>query len=65
MRKDINIDPKLLYPEGFLFNENQVSIYNAIMDLPQIESGQGAEEMKYDMEPFSEYQKWARTGCTK
>lgn len=65
VRKDINIDPKLLYPEGFLFNKNQVSIYNAIMDLPQIESGQGAEEMKYDMEPFSEYQKWARTGCTK
>ena len=60
IRKDINFKPDELYPEGFLFGEKQITIDDAIMDLPQIESSQGTEEQKYTKKPKTDYQKWIR-----
>ena len=60
IRKDIEFKPEDLYPEGFLFDEKQITIDDAIMDLPQIESGQGTEEQKYTRKPKTDYQKWIR-----
>ena len=60
IRKDIAFKPDELYPEGFLFDEKQITIDDAIMDLPQIESGQGTEEQKYTRKPKNDYQKWIR-----
>lgn len=62
IRKDIKFEkekliPKITHPEG-----KQITIEQAIMDLPQIESGQGEETMKYSIEPMNNYQKWARKG---
>lgn len=39
-----------------------VTVREAIYDLPHLESGQSADE--YGVQPFSEYQRWARNGCT-
>jgi DNA (cytosine-5)-methyltransferase 1 len=60
IREDLNFDEEKLYPNGFLFGDKQISIKDAIMDLPQIESGQGSEEQEYTIKPFSDYQSWAR-----
>ena len=35
------------------------------MDLPQIESGGGCEEMDYDKKPSNSYQRWARRNSKK
>lgn len=56
----INFDEKELFPKGFLFDKDQITINQAISDLPQIESGEGFEIFEYDKEPLNEYQKWAR-----
>lgn len=64
IRKDIPFDRELLEPKGFLFGENQVTIEQAIMDLPQISAGEGTEESEYTCTPQNAYQEWARQGCT-
>ena len=60
IRNDLKYLPEKLHPIGFLLQDNQISIREAIMDLPQIKSGEGAEKQKYCSEPQNEYQKWAR-----
>ena len=60
IRKDLPFIPEKLHPQGFLKEGEQISINDAIMDLPQIESGKGSEEQNYDCLPSTEYQKWAR-----
>ncbi len=60
LRKDIEFDKKKLEPTGFLFGDKQVTINDAIMDLPQIHAGEGSEESLYDSDPTTEYQIWAR-----
>ena len=62
VRKDIKFIPEELHPVGEFFGERQVSINDAIMDLPQIESGQGTEIQTYTMEPQTDYQRWVRQG---
>lgn len=62
IREDIEFDESNLFPKPFLFGKKQISIYDAIMDLPQIESGQGSEQMEYISEPFTKYQKRIRKG---
>lgn len=39
-----------------------VTVDEAISDLPLIAAGEGSEEMAYDLQPSSDYQRWARAG---
>lgn len=64
LRKDIPYDRERLEPKGFLFGEDQITIEQAIMDLPQISAGEGAEEADYPCAPQNAYQQWVRTGST-
>ena len=61
IRKDIPFNEKKICPPPFLFGEDQVTIEEAIMDLPQIKAKEGKEFMEYSQEPKNDYQKWART----
>lgn len=67
IRKDLPFVQNKLYPEGWLLGGllggEQISIKDAIMDLPQIEAGSGEEEQKYPDLPKTDYQKWARGNC--
>lgn len=60
IRKDLPFNEESIGPVPFLFGKNQVTIEQAIMDLPQINSGEGKEFMEYSQEPKTNYQKWAR-----
>lgn len=60
IREDIKFDEKDLFPKGKYFDKKQVTIKQAIMDLPQLEAGQGSEEQEYSCKPQNDYQKWAR-----
>lgn len=62
IRNDLPFNPEELHPIGWLFGDNQITIRQAIMDLPQIGSGEGSEEQKYTTKPQNDYQKWAREG---
>ena len=64
LRKDIVYNKEALEPRGFLFGNEQITIRDAIMDLPQIQAGEGNEESSYDTEPTTEYQMWARGNCS-
>jgi DNA (cytosine-5)-methyltransferase 1 len=44
--------------------QSMVTVGDAISDLPPIENGGGADEMNYDGEPSTEYQRTARKGST-
>ena len=62
LRSDIPYDVEKFEPKGFVFGEDQVTIEQAIMDLPQIKSGEGSEVQEYTSAPKNDYQKWARNG---
>lgn len=62
LRKGIEFDKEKLEPKGYLFGDNQITIEQAIMDLPQIAAGEGTEVAKYPCEPKNDYQKWVRQG---
>lgn len=62
LRKDIPYDKSKIEPKGFLFGDEQVTIEQAIMDLPQIKSGEGTEVATYGCDPQNDYQKWVRNG---
>lgn len=62
LRNDINYDKDKVEPKGFLFGNQQITIEQAIMDLPQIKAGEGAEVAEYRCEPQNDYQKWVREG---
>ncbi len=64
IRKDIPFDDEKIGPVPFLFNKKQVTIEQAIMDLPQINSGEGEEFIEYTQLPKSNYQKWARNNSS-
>jgi len=42
--------------------QKYVSAWEAISDLPEIENGEGAAEMKYDKQPQNDFQKFVRNG---
>lgn len=65
IRKDLKFDENELVPTPTHLGKKQVTIEQAIMDLPQIMSGEGVEEMDYISEPINSYQKWARKGSKK
>ncbi len=60
IRKDLPFVTNDIYPTPLLKEQEYVTIDQAIMDLPQINSGEGKEEQKYDGEPLNDYQKWVR-----
>ena len=60
IRNDISFEENKLGPEPFLFGDKQITVEQAIMDLPQIQSGEGEEIMDYGTEAKNNYQKWAR-----
>lgn len=62
LRNDIPYDKEKVEPKGFLFGDKQVTIEQAIMDLPQIKAGEGEEVQKYRCKPQNDYQKWVREG---
>lgn len=62
IRKDLPFNEKQIAPKPFLFGNNQITIEQAIMDLPQIDAGEGEEFMAYLKEPKNDYQNWARNG---
>lgn len=64
IRKDISFNENKIGPIPFLFGNDQITIEQAIMDLPQIDSGEGKEFMEYSQKPKSSYQKWARNNST-
>lgn len=62
IREDIEFDSDLLEPKGFLFGDDQITLEEAIMDLPQINACEGSEEQFYDREPTNDYQREMRNG---
>lgn len=61
IRKDLPFNEEKLNPIPFLSEEDQVTLEEAIMDLPQIKAREGKEFQDYSQEPTNDYQKWART----
>lgn len=57
IRKDLNIQP--LHPKPYKL-DHLITVDEAILDLPQIESAQGEEIMHYRCEPMNEYQRMMR-----
>lgn len=64
IRKDLPFIPEELHPTPIYPEGKQLTIDDAIMDLPQILSGQGTETQPYTMEPQNDYQRWIRGNCT-
>lgn len=60
IRKDLEYNEEKLEPQPFLFEKKQITIEQAIMDLPQIKSGEGKEFIEYSQKPKTKYQRWAR-----
>ena len=65
LRNDIEYDVDRITPKGFLFGDEQITIDQAIMDLPKLKAGEGHDECDYTMEPTTEYQRWVRNGSAK
>ena len=61
IRKDLPFNEEKISPVPFLSEEDQVTLEEAIMDLPQIKAREGKEFQEYNREPTNDYQKWART----
>ena len=65
IRKDLPFVKEEIFPKGFLFGDEQITIEQAIMDLPQIEACQGEEEQEYQSEPTNDFQKYCRKNSVK
>lgn len=65
IRKDLPFVKEEIFPKGFLFGDEQITIEQAIMDLPQIEACQGEEEQEYQSEPINDFQKYCRKNSVK
>lgn len=57
---NIKYDRDKLAPVGYLFGNDQITIEDAIMDLPKLKAGEGKEISQYTMAPQTKYQSWAR-----
>ncbi len=65
IRKGIEYDKTKIVPKGFLFGDSQITIDQAIMDLPVLKAGEGSMECEYTIDPQNDYQRWARKGSKK
>jgi len=63
LREDIIYNRDKLAPVGYLFGNDQITIEDAIMDLPKLNAGEGSETSQYTLNPETPYQKWARGDC--
>lgn len=64
LQNDIPYDKEKVEPKGSTFGEKQITIEQAIMDLPQLKAGEGTELQAYRCAPQNDYQKWIRTGSS-
>lgn len=64
LRNDIPYDANRIAPIGEKFGADQITIEEAIMDLPQISAGEGSETAAYTLAPTNHYQIWARGNQT-
>ncbi len=60
IRKDLGIQPK--FPERTI--DKDITVKEAIYDLPQIEAGEGEHSMDYPINPQNEYQSRMRKNAT-
>ena len=60
IRNDIDFNEEKLIPKSTFTENNQVTIENAIMDLPEINASEGSEIAQYTKDAKNSYQKWAR-----
>ena len=65
IRKDLEFRKDEVLPKGWLFGEDQITVEQALMDLPQIKACEGEEEQEYSSEPQNDYQKYCRNGSNK
>lgn len=65
LRNNIEYDKEKIAPKSFLFGADQVTIEQAIMDLPKLKSGEGCAECDYTMPPQNDYQRWVRQNSLK
>ncbi len=63
LRSDIQYNRDKLAPVGYLFGNDQITIEDAIMDLPKLKAGEGEEISQYTTPPTTKYQAWARENC--
>lgn len=57
-------DESQIFPRSCLLSSQYVTAWQAISDLPQIESGEGEEVQNYLAPAANEFQEWAREGST-
>ncbi len=60
-RKDLGLFPE--FPEKI--KSKEVTVWEAISDLPQIGAGKGKDDVDYSSEPINEYQKFMREKTNK
>lgn len=65
IRKDLTFSSEELFPQGFLFDKNQITIEQALMDLPQINACEGTVEQDYTCKPQNDYQRYCRENSEK
>lgn len=65
IRNDIKFNEENIGPKPQYLGDKQITIEQAIMDLPKVESGQGTEIAEYTFKPTNNYQKWARNNSKK
>lgn len=65
LRNDIPFDKEKLEPKGWLYGEDQITIEQAIMDLPQIKACEGSSVAEYNQDPITDYQMWVREGSNE
>lgn len=65
VRKDLPFSPSDLIPRPTHGVTIQLSLWDAISDLPQIHAGQGHDIQEYKIEPQNEYQRAMRAGSEK
>jgi DNA (cytosine-5)-methyltransferase 1 len=65
IRKDLEFHKEEVLPTGWLFGENQITVEQALMDLPPIKACEGSEEQDYYSEPQNDYQRYCRNNSSK
>lgn len=65
VRSEFPLASSKIAPPIVLSSADQVSIWDAISDLPVLSAGQGSEMQEYPGLPETPYQKWARSGMTE
>lgn len=65
LRNDIKYNKEQIRPKGYLFEDDQITIEQAISDLPQINAGEGMQIQEYLCEPQNSYQKYVRETSDK